>query len=345
MKRVSSRELSFPSSNGVDQIHVLAYVPADEIKGYVQIVHDTYEHIGIYEDVMKSFAYRGYLAFGHDHMGHGGSVSKEEDLGKLKGNNNFQNLISDTNLAFLLVFNEYPPKEKKTYKTTVVERKGLKKTTKELELVKPPLHAIIGVGFGSAIVRNYAVIYNDINCVCLCGDKGFPINGKLTLMKCNAEIRKHGEDVYSDKIPALMEKNYLKGKDTEYRFDWKTSNRELIEVFRNDPSCNFEYDLKYLKTILEMENSLGLSEWAQAYPPFLATYVVSGEQDPVSDNGREVHVMLKYFQQMRKKNLFFKIYKGYHNLFFEDCRNELINNLITLMEAVEKQQYGNVENT
>ncbi|MBO4918673.1 MAG: alpha/beta hydrolase, partial [Erysipelotrichaceae bacterium] len=152
MKKVEKKELSFPSANGIDQIHVLAYLPAEEIKGYVQIVHDTYEHIGIYAGILESFAYRGYLAFGHDHMGHGRSAASLDDLGKLKGDNAFRNILTDTNAAFVLMFNEYPPKEVKKYKRTVIEKKGLFQSTKEVELAKPPLHALIGIGFGSAVV-------------------------------------------------------------------------------------------------------------------------------------------------------------------------------------------------
>ena len=340
MKNVEKKDLYFPSANGSQQIHVLVYLPAEDIKGYVQIVHDTYEHIGIYEDVLKSFAYRGYLAFGHDHMGHGKSVHSQEELGKLMGDNGFRNLMTDTNTAFVYVFNEYPPKEVQKYKRTVIEKKGLGSSRKEVELTKPPLHVLIGVGFGSAVVKNYTVIYEDVNCVCLCGDKGYPFSGGIALQRCKAQLKLQGKDASAEKLALSLEKKYLGGKDASYRFAWKSSTSS--EIFEEDPLCNFEYDLGYLKAILETENSLGLSEWVKSYPQFLATYIVSGADDPVSENGREVHVMLKYFQQMKMKNIFFKIYEGYHNLFFENCRTELINNIVLLMNAVDKQQYGTI---
>lgn len=342
MSSIQKDSFYFKSSNGKSDIFTIAYVPRGEKKGYIQFVHDTYEHIECYADVMQKMAQEGYIVFGHDHIGHGKSVSELSQLGKFDTKNAFLDIITDTSLAFINIFNKYAPEKQETYTARVLEKEGRSTVEKIVERVKPPIHAMIGIGFGAAIVKNYSIMYNDVNCVILVGDKGFSSMDKLLELECKKEIRKYGEDGYSQKIIQKIEKDYLKDKDSSYRFSWRTSYQKRLYEYKMDELNQFEYTLKSLSEILRIENSLTMASWVDAYPMYLTTYLICGKSDPVSKNTKAISKLVYYLKQNEAKNFFYKYYEGFHNLFFEKNRDNIIFDILTIINAVRNQQYKNI---
>lgn len=332
----------FPSSNGNDEIYVKVCLPEAEPLGYVQIVHDSYEHIDIYQETMETFARNGYLTFGHDIMGHGRSVKDAADLGKMKGDDLFVNILEDVNRAFVYVFDKHHPEKAEDFSRKYSKSNGLfSKKEVVVQTKKPPIHAMIGIGTGSAIVKNYAVMFKDVNCVVLCGDRGYPITNLTRKIEFDLALRKNGPDSDPSELVRRTEKNYLKGIEDDYRFAYKTSVQSELSVMKKDPYCNFEYDLRSYKALMDFETSLGLSEWIDAYPLFLTTYVISGKKDPVNNGTRNLNQLINYVKQNKVKNWFYKYYDGYHNLFLEKNRKEVKNDILTVINAVKNQQYGN----
>ena len=68
------REYRFVSGDGEDELYGCAWIPDGPVKGYIQILHDLYDHIDRYTALLQFFAGYGYAAFGHDLIGHGRSV-------------------------------------------------------------------------------------------------------------------------------------------------------------------------------------------------------------------------------------------------------------------------------
>lgn len=336
---IKKEDLYFQSANGIDQIHILAYIPKGEFCGYVQIVHDMYEHIGLYDEILAMFARRGYLAFGHDHQGHGKSVSNVEELGKFPKNDSVINFIADTNRAFLYIFTKYPMKDLGTYKTFVAKKEGLFTKRVEVEKPIPPLHGLIGIGMGSTIVRNYTVMYDDMNCVVLMGDRGFQARDKRLLTKSQMLMNVYSEDGDASEFMVDVEKHYLSKIEANDRFDYRTSNEKERRIFKNDKLCQFEYDLKGANSIFKLLTMLDVTNWLDSAPMYLATYILGGESDPVNRQCRELKKVLSYAKRKGIKNLFHKYYEGYHNLFFEQVKTSVVRDIDTILLAVRNQQY------
>jgi len=335
------KEYRIPSSNGIDELYLRAFIPYGKPNGFIQIVHDTYEHIGIYEEVMALFAENGYLTFGIDMIGHGKTAINSNSIGTFNGTNPFLNIIEDTNRAFLYIFNEYAPnkteKFTRSYKTGVFANKEV-----AMQTVKPPIHALIGIGFGSSVVKNYSIMYKDVNCVVLCGDKGYELKDAFSIIKVKSLIKKYGANASAEQFAQTLEEKYLKEAKDNYRFGYKTSEITHIRELKKDKLCNFEYDLKSYKTILEMEHSLNLAEWVAAYPTFLATYVISGNNDPVNNKTKNMTQLVNYIRQNKLKNWFYKFYEGGHNLFIDSSRKNVVKDILTIINAVKNQQYKNI---
>lgn len=47
------KEYRYPSANQTDTVYGLVCYPNSPIRGYIQIIHDRYDHISRYCDLMK----------------------------------------------------------------------------------------------------------------------------------------------------------------------------------------------------------------------------------------------------------------------------------------------------
>lgn len=100
---VRKKEYQFLSTNGVDTTWAVAYFPSGKARDLIQVVHDVGEHIGRYERELNRLAADGYIAFGHDHMGHGRLAKDGGTLGTFSGENNYLHMIDDVQKIYGLV--------------------------------------------------------------------------------------------------------------------------------------------------------------------------------------------------------------------------------------------------
>ena len=68
------QQFRFPSSDGSSSCYAGAWLPPEEPRGVVQIVHGVGEHIGRYETAARFPTRQGFLVCGEDHLGHGNTV-------------------------------------------------------------------------------------------------------------------------------------------------------------------------------------------------------------------------------------------------------------------------------
>ena len=68
-------EFTFLSSDGRTPIHAAEWLPEGEVRAVLQISHGVAEYILRYEPFAAWLTERGFAVVGHDHLGHGGSVS------------------------------------------------------------------------------------------------------------------------------------------------------------------------------------------------------------------------------------------------------------------------------
>jgi len=66
------KEGSFKNTNGIN-IYYQCWLPKEEVKAVLLIVHGLAEHCGRYMNLVNYYVPRGYAVYGHDHQGHGRS--------------------------------------------------------------------------------------------------------------------------------------------------------------------------------------------------------------------------------------------------------------------------------
>ena len=75
------REFQYPSRDGVTQIHAIEWEPEGEIHAVMQLCHGMVEFIDRYDAFAKYLNEHGIYVVGHDHLGHGKSVSEGGSFG------------------------------------------------------------------------------------------------------------------------------------------------------------------------------------------------------------------------------------------------------------------------
>jgi alpha-beta hydrolase superfamily lysophospholipase len=77
--------------------------------GVVVLAHGMGEHIRRYDHVAEAFREKGFAVYGHDHRGHGASISADSRPGQL-GPAGWRALVDDLNLIVALAKSEFPGK-------------------------------------------------------------------------------------------------------------------------------------------------------------------------------------------------------------------------------------------
>lgn len=326
------KEYTFTSANLQDEIYGIAYSPEASIKGYIQIVHDKYDHISRYRELMIQLADHGYVAFGCDLCGHGKSAKA---LGSIQLSNPWQ-LIEDNHQMFLYVFNDY-----KIFPETIEVREKDKQGNENIQLVKEPvMHIMLGIGFGCVLARNYCMRFNDVNVLIFCGDEGFPTQTRKYIKAYNKAKKALGDNECSTQLKAFMEENIIDYPESDKEWHaYRSSEIKEIRKVKKDPACNFDYTIQSYGELLNQQLMLDLDTWITKYPKYLPLYVMAGYLDPISNYTKNIDPMLSKLKASSAQNIFYKYYaNSRHELFFDQDRSAVIKDVLTFIKACARQQ-------
>lgn len=101
-------EFYFLSKDGVTQIHGIEWTPEGEVTAVLQMCHGMVEYIDRYHEFATFMAEHGVYVVGHDHLGHGQSVTSPEKLGYFSGNEGNWCVVSDIHQVRLMTEKKYP---------------------------------------------------------------------------------------------------------------------------------------------------------------------------------------------------------------------------------------------
>ena len=77
------------------------------VRGVVALVHGMGEHLRRYDHVADALSSSGFVVYGHDHRGHGASMTAGDEPGHL-GHNGWSALVDDLNLAIAHAKSDHP---------------------------------------------------------------------------------------------------------------------------------------------------------------------------------------------------------------------------------------------
>jgi alpha-beta hydrolase superfamily lysophospholipase len=99
---------TYRSADG-KQLAAYRWAPDDgqAVTGVVVLVHGMGEHLRRYDHVAEALTSGGFAVYGHDHRGHGASLTATDEPGRL-GSNGWAALVDDLNLAIGSAKSDHP---------------------------------------------------------------------------------------------------------------------------------------------------------------------------------------------------------------------------------------------
>ena len=294
----------FKSSNGVNNTAYYIYVPtAAKIKGVVQIVHGMCEYIERYEDFADFLCKDGYIVCGNDNLGHGASVSSEEDYGFFAEKDGWDALIEDTNALRREVQAQYP----------------------ELP------YFLLGHSMGSFVARTYCLKYEEGLAGAIFSGTGH--FGKGIVMAGTAIAAVQCFFGGAQKPCMLLHHmnfsaNNKKVENPQTDSDWLTRDGEQVAKYKADPLCGFPFTARAYADMFDGLRRL-YPEHLSAMKKDVPVLLIAGDHDPVGSNGQGVRQVYEEIRAAGVRDVTLKLYEGgRHEMFNEINREEVYADLI-----------------
>ena len=284
---ITKTEGTFPSSNGTSTVHYTVWTPECTPSAMIQIAHGMCEHMERYDATARYLCQKGYVVLGNDHIGHGRSVESDDELGYFAPEDGDLCLVRDLARLNSLM------KEKYRSLPTV----------------------LLGHSMGSFLARAYLMGHSDsIDGLILSGTSAGNQPIKLGMKLCKYLAKRKGDHYRS---PFLYKKSFSsynkrfkpksgKGSGVE----WVNSDPAVLQSYKNDPKCRFIFTVQGfydLFTVLQFVNS---EEWYEKTPKGLPIFLLSGEDDPVGNYGKDIPVIAETLLEMDASDVTYKLYPG-----------------------------------
>ena len=274
------------SSDSVHYLKGVIYEPIGEIKGVFQIVHGMTEYIGRYDKFMRLLASEGYLAFGYDHLGHGNTALSGEH-GYIAKKDGYKLLVADVIRFSNAVREEYG---------------------KELPYI------LMGHSMGSFIVRLAASERRICDKLIIMGTGGPNPLSAPGIAIINAIKLIKGEKHTSPFIKKMAFGSYAKHFGSSH--GWLTKDEKVIEKYKADPYCNFDFTLSAMKDLLRLISLSNSKRFFDSCCCGVPILIVSGEEDPVGDYSKGV---IKVDEKLKAAGADVK------TILYKNARHEILN--------------------
>lgn len=280
-------------------------------KGVVQIVHGMCEYKERYEGFIDYLTQNGYIVFAHDHRGHGGSVTANENLGYF-GDKKGEAIVDDAALVTDEIRRLYP---------------GLSVT-------------LFGHSMGSLVVRAYIQKYEEkIDKLIVCGSPsknslagfGLMLNGVISACR--------GEKYRS----RLMANASTGGGDDKFPGEgknaWLTRDKTVVEKYNADEKCNFVFSCNGFSNLLHLVKNAYKKKKYPAKHSDLPIFFMAGADDPVIGSEKKWLAAQQFLRDVGYKNVTGKSYpKMRHEILNELGKEEVYADALAFIEkSAEKQ--------
>lgn len=294
---------------GVDGVDSMVYVwEPSEVRGVLQIVHGSVEHIMRYDGFATYLKENGFIVYGHDIRGHGTSVNSESDLAYFSDNNNGFDLAISEIMEIKNVINE--------------KHSGLK-------------HFVLGHSMGTMLVRKILTqTTNYYDGVLLSGTGGGQkLLLNIAIMLSQVSMNKNGRRYRDERLHNLLYGTLSKKvKDSTTTVDFISSDPQVIKEYLEDEYCGVTVTTEYMYEMLKGIKYVNSKEAFVKTDKDTPIILLSGELDPVG--GKKANEVRRIFNKLQKEtsNVELKIYPNTrHEILNETNKMEVYNDCITFM--------------
>ncbi|MEM7100187.1 MAG: alpha/beta hydrolase [Pseudomonadota bacterium] len=302
--------VSFTASDGWSV--ALYHWPCKDPLGVVQIAHGMGEHARRYDWVAQQLNEAGYAVLANDHRGHGATAQQEgtETLWGYMGPDGWNRTLADMY-------------EVSAYAKSLYQ--GLPLT-------------LLGHSMGAMLSTQYITRYGtSIEGLILSGSPGFKSGGASWISRLIGEIEKRrlGADKTSPVLQNLLfggaNKPFENSESTGY--EWLSRDSGQVQLYVDDEACGFVLATGSLLDMSAGTRAGQRLEQLKKIPSELPIYVLSGVDDPVHGEQKDLHRLLMSFSQAGTSAPEVRWYPGgRHEMFNETNREEVISDMLTWLK-------------
>lgn len=312
MKAVKT-EFTFKSVSGLADIHAAKYVPQDEnsVKAVIQIAHGMAEHLERYEAFADVLCENGFAVYINDHLGHGKSVTSDDELGYFGEKDGWKNFIEDCHQLLKIAKKEFSGKP----------------------------YIFFGHSMGSFVSRSFTFKYADeLSGAVFCGTSGPNPAAKIAIGIANAIGKIKGSHHRSKLIDNLAFGAYNKKFAGRTSFDWLSRDNDQVDKYIADKYCGFLFTAYGYRDMFSLLTSVSDDDWFNNYPKQLPVLIISGEMDPVGNYSKGVRAVYDKLREAGKDNVTLHIYpNGRHEILNEkEAFPDVCKDLIEWADGVIK---------
>jgi len=305
------REFFLPSSDGKHKLRCMEWIPDGDVKAVLQIAHGMVEHIGRYREFCIWMAEHGVAVIGHDHLGHGKSVSNRDEFGYFGPEDGITNVVKDIRRLTVYGRKKYP----------------------EQKLI------LLGHSMGSFLTRKYLSVYKDGPDGFILMGTGAPPEALVSAGYLLAGIMKKvkGEKYRSSLLYRLSLGSYnAKFKPVKTPCDWLTRDEELSKDFGDDEYCQFIFTTAAYQEFFGLILAVAKEEKAGNVRTDSPVLIISGDRDPVGDDGKGVRNVYERLHMAGVEKLTMELYEGArHEILHEINRSDVFEDIYEwIMEHV-----------
>lgn len=280
-------------SRGEGKIHYCRWMPEEQVRAVVQIVHGIAEYVERYDDLANYLNCHGIAVVAEDHMGHGKSISRETTQGYFAGG--WFTAVADTVQLMNLTQAEFP---------------GVP-------------YILFGHSMGSFMARTILAKYPDsgIAAAVICGT-GWMNTAVLQIGKaaCEGACRRNGDRQPNESLQNLVFGGYNKRVEhPRTAYDWLNRNPRCVDAYIADPLCGFTASAGLLRDMLTGMLYIQKAESLKTMKKDLPVFFIAGGDDPVGNYGQGVRLAADKFRKAGMQDVSVRVYPL--------CRHEILNEI------------------
>lgn len=308
---IIKEDFYYDSADKLTKIHAIKWIPEAEVTGVLQIAHGMLEHIDRYDDFARFMASHGIVVAGNDHLGHGSSVLTEEDRGFFSEGDGNKTVIEDIRKLSEILKEEY----------------------------KLPFF-LLGHSMGSFLVRQYISIYYELDGALIVGTGFQPyplVKSGLIISKIIAAFKGwRFRSKFVNKLAIGGNNKHFEPAKT--KVDWLTRDEDVVDAYIKDKRIDFIFTLNAFYYMFKGILYLYDKEYIEKVPKNIPLLLLSGEQDPVGNFGKDVKRLYDSYINSNITDVSIKLYN--------DDRHEILNELDkeNIYEDILNWIYEKIEN-
>lgn len=285
-------DLYYPSRDDRTMIHGIEWLPSGKPKAILQICHGMCEYIDRYDDFARYLAANGICVVGNDHLGHGASVTSEEEHGYFCDKNGDLCVLKDLHTLRHKTERRFP---------------GVP-------------YFMLGHSMGSFLLRQYIARRGEnLAGVIIMGTGSQPLAaleaGKALCRSVAAARGWHyRSELLNKQVLGAYNKNFEPSRTPN---DWLTRDEKIVDAYNADPWCNFRFTANGYYNLFSAIEDAQTRAVIESVPKDLPILLTAGEKDPVGAFGKGVKAVFRAYQTAGIRDLEIKLY--------EDSRHELLN--------------------